>query len=128
MATLHRVFRRLDRQAFEAHLGTWSQEQGLAPGEALALDGKALRGIHGEEIPGVHLVAAYAHRTGVVVGQRATKGKGQELEAAGALLEQVPLRGRVVTGDAQFAQRALSRRMVAKGGPTSGRSQTTSGR
>jgi len=70
VAALFRVFRDLDRDAFEQALGAWVRAQGLPPGEALALDGKHLRGIHGERIPGVHLVAAYAHQTGAVLDQK----------------------------------------------------------
>ena len=70
VAALFRLFRDLDRDAFERALGAWVRAQGLAPGEAVALDGKHLRGIHGEQIPGVHLVAAYAHRTGAVLDQK----------------------------------------------------------
>ncbi len=70
VATLFRVFRDLDRAALEAALGRWVASQGVAAGEALALDGKQLCGIHGEELPGIHLVAAYAQRTGVVLGQK----------------------------------------------------------
>lgn len=128
VATLHLVLKRLDREAFERVLGSWLQDQGITPGEALAVDGKTLRGIHGEEVPGVHLVAAYAHHAGTVVGQQAAEGKGRELAAAFALLERLPVRGRTITGDAQFAQRDLSRRVVTKGGPTSGRSKTISRR
>lgn len=84
------------------------------------MDGKTLRGIQGESLPGVHLVAAYAHRTGMVGGQHAADGKGQELATVLALLEQAPLQGRVVTGEAQFAQREVSRQVVAKGGTPSG--------
>ena len=124
VSTLHLVFRRVDQEAFERALGAWLQKCGLDAADAVAVDGKTLRGIHGEEIPGVHLVAAYAHRTGVVVGQRATKGKGHELEAASALLEQLPLQGLVVTGDAHFAQRNLSCQVVANGGTSSGWSRT----
>lgn len=69
VATLHLLFKRLDRQAVEEALGQWFAQQGLRPGEGIALDGKALRGIHGEDLPGVHLVAAYAHQTGVVLAQ-----------------------------------------------------------
>jgi DDE_Tnp_1-associated len=69
VATLHLLFKRVDRAALEAALGQWFAQQGLAPGEGIALDGKALRGIHGEDLPGVHLVAAYAHRAGVVLAQ-----------------------------------------------------------
>lgn len=70
VAALFRLFRDLDRDAFEQALGAWVRAQGLPAGEAIALDGKHLRGIHGEQIPGVHLVAAYAHRTGVVLDQK----------------------------------------------------------
>ena len=70
VATLFRLFRDLDRDAFEAALAAWARAQGLPVGEAVALDGKELRGIHGEEVPGVHLVAAYAHQSGQVLGQK----------------------------------------------------------
>ena len=48
--------------------GRWAQQH-LGPGKAISLDGKALRGIQGEELPGVRLVAAYAHRAGRVLAQ-----------------------------------------------------------
>lgn len=58
VATLHLLFKRLDRDKLEAVLGQYFQQQGLAAGEAVAIDGKSLRGIHGEQLPGVSLVAA----------------------------------------------------------------------
>jgi hypothetical protein len=122
VATLHRAFRRLDQAAFERVLGQWFAAQGLAPGEALAIDGKTLRGIHGEQIPGVHLVAAYAHQTRLVLAQAETVGKGHELAGVAAVLAALPgrlLAGRVVTGDALLAQRALCRQLVRKGGTIS---------
>jgi len=51
--------------------------------------GKTLRGIHGEEIPGVHLVSAYAHQAGAVLAQVTAPGKSQELAAAKAVLRRV---------------------------------------
>jgi DDE_Tnp_1-associated len=122
VATLHRAFRRLDHAAFERVLGQWFAAQGLAPDEALAIDGKTLRGIHGEEIPGVHLVAAYAHQTRVVLAEAETVGKGHELAGVQAVVAALPARllaGRVVTGDALLATRALCRSIVRKGGTIS---------
>lgn len=123
VATLHRAFRRLDHAAFERVLGQWFAAQGLPPDEALAIDGKTLRGIHGEEIPGVHLVAAYAPQTCVVLAQAETVGKGgHELAGVQAVLAALPgrlLSGRVITRDALLAQRALCRQLVRKGGITS---------
>jgi len=70
VATLFRTFRDLDVDAFEQALANWLG-QDAPPSEVLAIDGKTLRGIHGEHVPGVHLVAAFAHGRGAV---RAEKG------------------------------------------------------
>ncbi len=49
---------------------SWWANEALTEGDqAVAIDGKALRGIHGEEIPGVRLVAAYALEANLVVEQ-----------------------------------------------------------
>lgn len=68
VSTLHRLFMRLDVGAFEAAAGQWAQAQ-MGDTTAIAIDGKALRGIHGEELPGVRLVAAYADGAGLVLAQ-----------------------------------------------------------
>ena len=52
VATFHRVFKDLDVDAFETVLGEWLTNNGLELGETLSLDGKTLRGIHGEGVPG----------------------------------------------------------------------------
>jgi hypothetical protein len=116
VATLHRVFKALDVRAFEAVLGQWLTTTGVAGTDPIAVDGKTLRGIHGEAIPGVHLVAAYTHEAGAILGQLCTGGKGQEIAAAQALLAQVPLAGRLVTTDALLTQRELAQQVVAGGG------------
>ena len=116
VATLHRVFKDLDADAFEAVLREWLTSSGVDPGEVLSLDGKTLRGIHGEEIAGVHLVSAYATRSGAVLAQVAEPGKGQELAAAKTVLSQLPLEDRVVVADALLTQREVCRQIVAGGG------------
>ena len=116
VATLHRVFKALDVEAFERAVGGWLARTGIEPTDALALDGKTLRGIHGDEVPGVHLVGAYAHAARAILAQVRSVGQGHELAAATALLEDLPLAGRVVTGDALLTQRAISRGAVSGGG------------
>lgn len=69
VAMLFRTFRDLDVAAFERVLAAWLSVD-APPAEALALDGKTLRGIHREAVPGVHLVAAYAHSRGAVSGEK----------------------------------------------------------
>ena len=73
VSCLHRVFRGLDAAAFEEAAARWSRQylaQDAGGRVALAVDGKALRGIHGEELPGVRLVAGHAHGSGLTAGQK----------------------------------------------------------
>ena len=116
VATFHRVFKDLDVAAFEAVLREWLIDSGVELGDVLSLDGKTLRGIHGEEIAGVHLVSAYAARSGVVLAQVAAPGKGQELAAAKVVLGQVPLGGKIVVADALLTQREVCQQVVGGGG------------
>ena len=41
--------------AFESALSAWARGSLGEEDEAIAVDGKALRGIHGDELPGVRL-------------------------------------------------------------------------
>jgi hypothetical protein len=67
VATLQRVFKALEVDVFEAVLAQWAPAAFGDRGEAIAIDGKALRGIHGEQLPGVRWVAAYDVQTGLVL-------------------------------------------------------------
>lgn len=130
VATLHRVYKQVDVAAFEAALGAWLDRMGSEPDAqspkrvpaAVAIDGKVLRGSQPkreddpDSVPGTYLVAAYAHRSGVVLGQIRAAGKGHELAAAKALLREIPVAGRVVTADALSTQRDISEQIVAAGG------------
>ena len=53
----------------------WSSDLTFFSGQVPALDGKALRGIHGEELPGVRLVAAYCDGAGCVLAQSGGQGR-----------------------------------------------------
>jgi len=75
VSTLHEVFSQLDVVAFEAAVQGWAQGQLGDRREAIAIDGKGLRGIHGEELPGVRLVAAYSDTAGLVLAQAGGKGR-----------------------------------------------------
>ena len=121
-ATLHTVLRRVDREALEAKLGAWAEELlGEAPHpqeveDALALDGKTLRGSQKQGAPGVHLLSALAHRVGVTLAQQAVDDKTNEIPVAVELLRHLVLEGRIVTMDALLTQRQIAQQIVAAGG------------
>jgi predicted transposase YbfD/YdcC len=83
----------------------------------IALDGKALRGtIPAGQTHGRHLLAAYLPAEGWVLYQVEVVNKENEISAAPRVLKCLDLRGKVVTGDAMFAQRDLSQQIVDAGG------------
>lgn len=113
-ATLHYLFARMDKAAFEDSLARWGAAAAGARGwQAVSLDGKTLRGSTDVQLPGVHLLAAYAHEAGVVLRQLPVDAKTNEHKAALELLDLIPLEGKLVTGDAIFCQRDLSRKVRA---------------
>lgn len=131
VATLSEILRTIDVKILEEVLSDWfgSFERpagGLVPGRRiLALDGKTLRGTLGhDELLGVGLVAAFSVEQGLVVDQDKIVD-GDELGAVRRLLQRLPLRDAVVTGDALQTQRDVCKTIVEKGGPTSSRSRAT---
>jgi len=122
-ATLHTVFRHVDRDAVEATLGAWAESVVVstppAPsaGEAaIALDGKTLRGSRQQGAPGVHLLSALSHHLGLTLAQQAVDAKTNEITPVETVLRQLVLKGRVVTMDALLTQRHIAQTMVDQGG------------
>lgn len=115
-STLHYLFAALDRRAFERAIRRWTAGRVAAGWESVSLDGKTLRGTQGHEVPGVHLLAAYAHEAKVVLDQIPVDGKTNEHKTALQMLDLIPLEGKVVMGDAMFCHRDLSRKIRKKRG------------
>jgi hypothetical protein len=115
-ATLHYLFADLNRARFEGAIRKWVGGRSQAGWRAVSIDGKTLRGTQGHEVPGVHLLAAYAHEAGAVLGQIPVGAATNEHKAALKMLDLIPLDGKVVVGDAAFCQRDLSLEIVRRGG------------
>ena len=122
-ATLHTIFRHVNRDEFEAHLGAWADSvvgslprAPEMPEVAIALDGKTLRGSKKQGAPGTHLLSALAHRVGVTLAQCAVDDKTNEITAVESLLCQLVLEGRIVTMDALLTQRHVAQTIMDKGG------------
>jgi predicted transposase YbfD/YdcC len=112
----------VDREVLEAKLGAWAagllrEEPGIEEGEeAIAIDGKTLRGSKKQGAPGAHLLSALAHRVGVTLAPQAVDDKTNEIPVALDLLRQLVLEGRIVTMDALLTQRQIAQQIVAARG------------
>ena len=115
--TLHNLFVALDKVAFEDAIARWTTAAAQAHGwMTVSLDGKTLRGSTNVQLAGVHLLAAYAHEAGIVLRQLPVDVKTNEHKAALEMLDLIPVKGKLITGDAMFCQRDLSRKIRAKQG------------
>lgn len=115
-STLSEILRAVDAQALEEALSRWVHSRLPADIVQLSLDGKTLKGSRDGDVPGQHLVAAYAPQVQAVLMQMRVDAKTNEHKAALQLLGFLPLAGKVVVGDALFCQRDVAGQVVEQEG------------
>lgn len=115
-STFCELFRVLDVAAVEDALRVWLGARGAGAGGHLAIDGKTARGSADGEVPGVHLLAAFATADAAVLGQLAVAKTTNEHKAALQLLGVLPLAGKVVTADAMFTHADVCDTITDAGG------------
>jgi predicted transposase YbfD/YdcC len=109
-ATVRRVLARVDADALDLVIGRWLADQQPPPTpwsgrQAVAVDGKTLRGTGQHGTGQVHLLAAMDHTDGMVLRQRQIDSTPSEVTGFRPLLAGLDLAGVVVTADALHTQR-----------------------
>jgi hypothetical protein len=113
--TVRRVLQSIDAETVDAALSAWLL--GLADADdALAVDGKTLRGAVRADGRQVHLLGAFLHDQGATVAQREIPAKTNEIPEIQPLLEPLELAGRVVTADAMHTQHETARFLIEEKG------------
>ena len=116
-ATVRRVLARIDADALDRVIGAWLAGQQPPPAnppsptprpwrQAVAVDGKILRGSGHHPRPQVHLLAVMDHASRAVLAQTQVDAKTNEITGFQPLLDGLDLAGRVVTADAMHTQHA----------------------
>jgi len=114
--TFGRIFGLIDPEQFEAAFRCWVQSILPALGaEIVAIDGKTSRRSGGIDATALHLVSAFAAGAGLVLGQRATAEKSNEITAIPELLSTLALAGCTVTIDAMGTQTAIAAAIQDRG-------------
>jgi len=121
-ATLYHVRRQWDAPLVEAPLGAWAESMLTAlppvPGapEALAIEGKTLRGRRKHGAPATPLLSVLRHRWGLTLWPQAVADKTTEIPVLEDVLRALVVAGRVITVDALLTQRASAEGIVHGGG------------
>lgn len=117
-SAIRRAFARLDAARLDVVLGAWMWTRTRVVGQrrVIAIDGKTIRGGRTIGTPAPHLVAAFDHGHGVVLGQVAIAAKSNEIPAVATLLAGFNLDAVVVTVDAMHTQTGTARVIVDGGG------------
>lgn len=115
--TLSLLLRDLDADHLDRVIAAWLAGRHPGGWGHVALDGKRLCGSRDGEVPGTHLLAAYAPQAAAVVAQMTVEATTNEHKAALRLLGVLPpLGGAVVTADAMFTHADVCAAVRRKGG------------
>jgi len=112
--TIRRHLQSADADALDRIISEWLAFQ--TDPDAVAVDGKTLRGARGPDGKKLHLLAALLHKEGVVVSQKSVGKKTNEITEFKSVLESVDLQGKVVTADALHTQTEHARYLVEEKG------------
>lgn len=110
---------KVEPEALEAVLRTWVRENTDLNDDqldALAIDGKTLCSTLAEHGRSIQLLSLFDNHTGCVLSQMQVPTDTNEAKAALEILKSLVLEGRVVTGDAMFAQPEICGAIVDSGG------------
>jgi predicted transposase YbfD/YdcC len=112
----------LKPEAFQRCFQAWISDTITAdandPDRLVAIDGKTCRRSHdhAKDLGALHIVSAWATEEGIALGQVATDAKSNEITAIPQLLEQIDLKGALITIDAMGCQKEIVKQIVAGGG------------
>lgn len=112
--TFRRVFERVDSVQLRQCLEGWLREAQSAGGRLVSIDGKTIRASRKGENSALHVVSAFAHDSGLVLGEVSSDEKSNEITAIPKLLEIIDIQGDIVTIDAMGTQTKIAEHIRRK--------------
>src|SRR5256885_8694198 len=116
--TFNRVFARINPQEFEQCFFDWVSSLIEVISGVIAVDGKTMRRSHDKKkgLKPLHMVSAWASENRLILAQRATEKKSNEITAIPELLKVLDLTGCIVTIDAMGLQKKIVKQIVEQFG------------
>jgi predicted transposase YbfD/YdcC len=125
--TIGRLLATVTPSAFQRCFQQWignlrsipaTTDDGKTSPEQIAIDGKALRRSHDHQraLGPLFLVSAWSVQRGISLGQLATAEKSNEITAIPELMDNIELKGAIVTIDAAGCQKNIAAKIIERGG------------
>ncbi len=110
---------RMDSQSFSNAFFKWVKDKHICSlaGKQINIDGKSLRGARNRKGNcNIHIVHAWVHERGMLIGQLKTDEKSNEITAIPALLKQIDIEDATISIDAAGCQKNIVKTIRNAGG------------
>lgn len=114
--TITETIKKIDVDEFEKAISKITLESIDSEFKQIAIDGKSIRSTHGSTEGLLHLISAYSPEEKAVIAQVKSSLAGGEILGAKEALSRIDLKGKIVTGDAMFAQESLCKQITESKG------------
>lgn len=115
LSTLQRGLVLIKSKEFSNRFIEWMTDSLNLPNkEIISVDGKTSKGSKGKDQKAQHIISAFCHSYGLILGQTKTDEKSNEITAIPELLKQLMIQGSIVTIDAMGAQKKITEQIVVE--------------
>ena len=113
--TIRDVIRQIDTQQLHKAFAEWMKSVAHHVFGVVPIDGKEARRTKDKTSRPLHVVSAFSHVAGLVLGQLACEEKSNEITAIPKLLELLEIKGCIITIDAMGTQKDIAKKIIEKG-------------
>ena len=114
--TFRRFFLLLNKNVFEKYFISWIKDIWTHKSKHISFDGKTSRRSfdNTKEIPAVHILNAFDRENSLVLAQRKTGVKTNEISAIKEMLDMLDVGGAIITIDAIGTQKSIAEKIIEK--------------
>lgn len=112
--TFRNIIKEIDTQKLHILFCEWMKNVVSDLTGVIAIDGKTARRTRDKTKRPLHVVSAFSHECGLIIGQLACEEKSNEITAIPKLLDMLEINGCIVTIDAMGTQKDIAEKIISK--------------
>lgn len=113
--TFQRIFAIIQPEQLEKCFVNWAKSvDDISENEIVSIDGKTICGSRDDNYSVIHMISAWANKTGIVLGQMRVDEKSNEIPAVPQLLDFIDVQNCTITSDAMSCQKKTVQKIREK--------------